>query len=213
MPDPRPRPIPKSPAPPSTSVQEKPERGARYAPLALGLATLPLVMYGACISRVLDFNLPSLILGVLACGAAFFGATLGARGLRELKPAEKGYGVSKAALVLGVTSPLVSTVLGYFTVYMQALVGRPLRRGGEARLPEPGSCAGWVEPVPVFLSAPPAVAHAWRLNAAAETASVAAFAHLANELLAVGAPAPLVEQAHTRSSGGGLPGRRSGVSA
>ena len=199
MQDPRPRQAPRSLAPPSASLKKEPERGFRYAPLGLGLATLPLVVYGACISRVIDFHWPGLILGVLACGAAFVGAAIGSRGLKRFKPTEKGHGVSQAAFTLGILSPIVSAVLGFFTIYLLAYTGRPLRRGGQARLPEPGTSTGWVEPLPVTLSAPPAVIHAWRVNAAAEAASVAAFAHLANELLAVGAPAGLVEQAHVNA--------------
>jgi hypothetical protein len=198
MPDPRPRPLPKSVAPSTAELKKEPARGFRYAPLGLGLAALPLVVNGACISGVLALKPPTLLLGVLACGAAFVGAAIGSRGLQRLQPAEKGRGVARAAFILGLLSPIVSAVLG-FTFYLLAYTGRPLRRGGQARLPRPGTSEGWVAPLPVTLSAPPAVIHAWRVNAAAEAASVAAFAHLANELLAVGAPAALIEQAHVNA--------------
>jgi hypothetical protein len=56
--------------------------------------------------------------------------------------------------------------------------------------------SGWVEDLGTAIEAPPAVATAWRANAATEAASVAAFAHLSNELLALGAPAHLIEKAH-----------------
>jgi hypothetical protein len=74
--------------------------------------------------------------------------------------------------------------------------GRALRRRGRARLPRERAGDEWLADIGRIPGAPREAAAGWRTNAATETASVASFAHLACELLAVGAPPDLIERAH-----------------
>lgn len=98
---------------------------------------------------------------------------------------------------------LVITVLGALSGWaMDAFLsnfpsrGRALRRRGKARVPLPREDTDWCEDVGPLPPSAPAGA-GWRLNAATEAASVAAFSHLSQELLVLGAPARLVTEAHT----------------
>jgi hypothetical protein len=79
-------------------------------------------------------------------------------------------------------------------------LGRPLTVAGEVRTAPLGPRTGWGSPAldAPTLDAPTrrAVAEGWAHDARMEHASVAAFAELALELLALGAPAHLVRAAH-----------------
>jgi len=79
--------------------------------------------------------------------------------------------------------------------------GRPFRAGGVPRVAPSRNGRGWADDVaPARASLSPdlraSLADAWRRDGLAEHASVAAFAHLALDLLALGAPASLVDAAH-----------------
>jgi hypothetical protein len=159
------------------------------AALALLLAALPLLTWPTCSSE--DAGASIGIWG-LSCVAAVVGLGLGISVRRRTRSR-----VATAAVWFGVLAPIVSAVLGVWMGLknLSFTHGRALRRRGQARVPD--TAAGrpeWVAPMDP-IAAPGAVAYGWRLNAATEAASVAAFAHLANELLAVGAPAPLVAKA------------------
>jgi hypothetical protein len=135
-----------------------------------------------------------------ACVLSLVGSVLGIVSVVRLQFKDRrlirGTGISGIAILLGLLSPVASLFLGLLTLGLNFSSGRPLRRGGRARLPSPGPENGWVEDLRLSVKAPRAVADGWRANAAMEAASVAAFAHLSNELLAVGAPAHLLEKAH-----------------
>ncbi|MEZ4311520.1 MAG: hypothetical protein R3F14_26085 [Polyangiaceae bacterium] len=81
--------------------------------------------------------------------------------------------------------------------------GRPLRVEGTAALPGTVAREDWQSAGPIPLAAPPlppetrtALAAAWREEARMEHASIAAFAKLSLELLALGAPPDLLAGAH-----------------
>lgn len=73
--------------------------------------------------------------------------------------------------------------------------GRPLREGGGFRLAPTRRGAGWAS-TPTRDDVREEVAAAWARAAAAEHSSVAAFAKLSLELLALGAPPELVRDCH-----------------
>lgn len=79
--------------------------------------------------------------------------------------------------------------------------GRQLRRRGRVLLPPVVAQASWagaLDPTPVALGpdAPAGLADEWRENGRTEHASVAAFAHLALDLVALGAPPRLIAMAN-----------------
>ncbi|WP_224372743.1 ferritin-like domain-containing protein [Hyalangium versicolor] len=191
--------VPSQPSP--TPDSTPPTRHSFLASFALVLTTLPLASWGLCVSGTLDPD--SRAAGSIWIGACVFsllGALLGLINAIRLRPRNgeriEGRGMSWWALALGLLSPVVSFFLGIATVNFHMAHGRALRRGGRAQLPPPGSDMGWVEDLRTRLDVPPGVAAAWRAQAGMEAASVAAFAHLSNELLALGAPAHLIEKAH-----------------
>ena len=97
---------------------------------------------------------------------------------------------------IGITSPIITVVLGFIAPGISYTRGRALRRRGVVRVPRARADAGWGAAVGPVSEAPPEAAEGWRVNAATEAASVAAFAHLSTELLALGAPAARIEDAH-----------------
>ncbi|MEM6993179.1 MAG: hypothetical protein AAF721_21880 [Myxococcota bacterium] len=159
----------------------------------LGLALLPFAAWGACSAEVVDETTG---LGLwLAAVAIAVVVAIGA--IVALVRHEGTRGLGFAVVVAGFLSPVITFFMGIASSGGWTR-GRALRRRGKAHVPETGTshdAEDWVAPT-AALDIPAAVATAWRANAATETASVAAFAHLANELLAVGAPARLVADAH-----------------
>lgn len=87
------------------------------------------------------------------------------------------------------------------TTHDNCVVGRPYYEGGQLVFAEPRRADGWAagkRPDVARLSAAErrVLADAWTRDALIEHASVAAFARFALELMAVGAPAELVDAAH-----------------
>jgi hypothetical protein len=111
---------------------------------------------------------------------------------------------------VGRGAPIVASILaasfGMFGALVWALVammaanpmGRPLRVGGKPtrarRRPE--GHAGWSAPIDPAITPNELTAQRWLRDAHLEHASIAAFASLANDLLALGAPASLIRGAH-----------------
>jgi hypothetical protein len=80
-------------------------------------------------------------------------------------------------------------------IQIQSVIGRPLRDGGEAVTAPVIDRAGWAEGA-CRGGATPAQRKTWERMAALEHASVASFAKLSLDLLALGAPSDLVALAH-----------------
>ncbi|MCB9600686.1 MAG: hypothetical protein H6722_07615 [Sandaracinus sp.] len=168
-------------------------KARRRAWIGLGLATTPMLLWGACTARLLDVDgnttgiLMLVALGLSAVGAGFGVASLIAK--RTL--------LGWVAAVAGVLSPFVAFFLAALTVPFSR--GRAHRRRGQERVPSHDANETWLDPVSP-IDAPEelrdALGEAWRAMAATETASVAAFASFSQQLLALGAPSRFVEDAH-----------------
>jgi hypothetical protein len=102
---------------------------------------------------------------------------------RERKPLPLSAVLS---IFLGLISPIATFLHGLSNAHFAH--GRRLLRRGANRLPE-------VAPSTEEVAMPRRAADGWLENARTEVASVAAFTHLANELLAIGAPARLIQGA------------------
>jgi hypothetical protein len=107
-----------------------------------------------------------------------------------------------ASAVLDLFGNLAMTAFGAWVTYLATFGfarGRQLRRHGKVLLPDLHSDAAWTTH-PVVLGngeQPPAgVAEQWRQNGKTEHASVAAFARLTLDLMALGAPPTLVAAAN-----------------
>ena len=118
---------------------------------------------------------------VLVLSASAMGRARSARIRTPLLPA--------ATAFLSLLTPIVSLahVILHFGDYFQYTMGRQHRRGNASRLPRLAPTKG--------SRFPEAAISAWRENARTEIASVAAFNHLANDLLSLGAPVELVRGA------------------
>jgi hypothetical protein len=117
-------------------------------------------------------------------------------------------GTPKSARIAAIVATLVGSFTGHFGLFLAYVStisftrGRQLRRFGKPMLPEIGEKgAAWTnEPsdLPAIVPADiaPALAAQWRENGKTEHASVAAFARLASDLVALGAPPELLEAAN-----------------
>lgn len=127
---------------------------------------------------------------------------------------------SRASSVVGWGAGVVLVLADWAMMYFGVLIalastmsftrGRQLRRFGRVLLPEVADGEGWTErtkrtkeagAVPKFVDAldpatKAALAHQWRENGRTEHASVAAFARLTLDLMALGAPSTLIEDAN-----------------
>ncbi|MFT5353390.1 MAG: hypothetical protein ACI9KE_000588 [Polyangiales bacterium] len=171
---------------------EKNDKGAtKLVGWGVGLAMLPVVMWAACATNIADPHEPSSsYLWIAACVAAFVGLVLGVIAIR------RGNKLGYLPVLLGLITPALTFVLGVqFATFGH---GRALRRRGKGQLPESEANEDWrdLDLDTSSFETHAAAAAGWRLNAATEHASIAAFSSFSNQLLALGAPSVLVEQAH-----------------
>jgi len=140
-------------------------------------------------------------LGAYGFGAvtlvAFVGAGRGvAAAVRAFGPASRASGLTRASALLAVLGNGFMVFLGSSAALISTMHftrGRQLRRRGRVLLAPVESGAGWQRGLASpRVDAPPGVAAQWRENGRTEHASVAAFARLTLDLLALGAPARLV---------------------
>lgn len=142
---------------------------------------------------------PVLLLGVVGSMA---GVVVGATVLIQKPLAPKSARIAAAfATIVG----SMTAHLGLFLAYVSTMSftrGRQLRRFGQPMLPAIGEKgAAWTEddasePAIVPFDLAPALAAQWRENGKTEHASVAAFARLSSDLMALGAPPELLEAAN-----------------
>jgi hypothetical protein len=196
MSEPSPDPYREAPPPPPIVFESTPAERARLrARIGVAIGILPLVAYGGC--QVFNgkdgapdgeafFGILWLVSLPLCLVGIGFGFDAWIKANRERKPLPLS---AVAAVFLGFVSPIATFLHGLSTFSYSR--GRQLVRRGVQRLPEltPGEHAG------ARLSMPPDAVEGWLKNAQTEVASVAAFTHLANELLSIGAPARLIQGA------------------
>lgn len=172
-------------------MEDNDTRATKLVGWGVGLSMLPVVMWAACATRIADPDEGySLILWVAACVAAFVGLVLGVIAIR------RGTKLGWLPVVLGLLTPVITFFLGaQFATFTR---GRALRRRGKGRLPETEANEDWrdLELDTSGFETSEAAAAGWRLNAATEHASIAAFSSFSNQLLALGAPSSFVEHAH-----------------
>lgn len=181
------------------------------------LALLPLAAVGTMIAMsvagALDDDVAAIMMGV-SSAAAFLGCfwaviTVVRLSKASLEDRPRGRWLAVLAIPVALLSSMFGAIL---TLLASADFsrGRQLRQRGRpifAALRERGAREGggdgegWLDledgaPVPVPAAERAAIAAAWRDNGKTEHASVAAFAKLAAQLVALGAPPRMVEDAH-----------------
>lgn len=113
-----------------------------------------------------------------------------------------GAWLATAAVPIGMVLSWLGAFLVHTAAYVPSYMGRRHRKGSTLFVPSTQAGAEWVEPlVSLDPSCVPAAERAalaaeWRDNGRKEHASVAAFAQLSLDLMAVGAPPGLVADAH-----------------
>lgn len=200
----------RSPDPPPTPARWNP-RAVRALAMALSPFVLTTGFYLAATGLRLGFTRHAAVwlLGVLPL-VTLAGVVLGVLGhrrgaavLRETPehPAPlRGRWLGGAASVGGALG-VVYALLGFFATCLATMAfsrGRQLRRFGRVLLPPVAAGDTWTTramEVRVDESARDALAARWRENGRTEHASVAAFARLTLDLMALGAPAPLLAAA------------------
>lgn len=186
-------------APPPRTASEawRRHRGAALRCFGYAIAT---VVAAVVVGRVAAF--PYLLLGLFVAGVvAFVGVVQAIRAVvclsLEPQPGRPGK-VGGALLALGLNVFLGLGLLGAMLSLMAFSRGRQLRRFGRVLLPRLQRGTSWAG-VPTQVVVPsevrPALAAQWRENGRTEHASVAAFARLTLDLLALGAPPQLVASA------------------
>lgn len=112
-----------------------------------------------------------------------------------------GFALAALALPIGLFLAWVGAFMVHTAAYVPSYMGRRHRKGSKLLAPETEAGADWIcaEPTELALAIPAAERGAlgaeWRDNGKKEHASVAAFAQLTLDLMAVGAPPELVAAA------------------
>ncbi len=120
--------------------------------------------------------------------------------LLRIDTAVRPRGLLGAGLSIG--TGLITATIGAFTALITLMSfsrGRQLRRRGRPIFAPVDDRSPWVTPArtaPIDPVARPGIANAWRTNGLTEHASVAAFARLAIDLVALGAPPRLIRAAY-----------------
>jgi hypothetical protein len=146
-----------------------------------------------------SFLLVGLALLALTSVAALYKALCGVVDL--VRTTGRGAGPDTGLAIAAILGNLVVAAFGALVAYLATFGfarGRQLRRWGRVLLPRLQSGSHWTTS-PMELSGyevPPGVADQWRENGKTEHASVAAFARLALDLMALGAPPTLLAAAN-----------------
>ncbi len=118
---------------------------------------------------------------------------------KEQRPV--GFALAAAALPIGLFLAWVGAWMVHTAAYVPSYMGRRHRKGSKLLAPETEAGADWLgaEPTALALAIPAgerdALGAEWRDNGKKEHASVAAFAQLTLDLMAVGAPPELIAAA------------------
>jgi hypothetical protein len=130
------------------------------------------------------------VTGAVAMARAFGGA------VALVRIARGQSGADTERTLLAFLGNLVMATLGMLVAYVSTVGfarGRQLRRFGRVLLPNLNASTSWATMPPVVQNhAPEGVADQWRENGKTEHASVAAFARLTLDLMALGAPPELL---------------------
>ncbi|MEM9072063.1 MAG: ferritin-like domain-containing protein [Myxococcota bacterium] len=178
-------------------IDEEPEERnrRRMANTALTLALLPVLAFvgfpiAIAVGGAEAFEVVSWI-WLASCALAVVGIVQGIRAYR------RGEMRGLYAALIGFFAPPITLFLSLF--FIPFTRGRAFRRRGKAQLPTSTENEHWrtaPQPIVIEASARDGVADAWRVMAATEAASIAAFSSLSQQLLAVGAPSEFLEMAH-----------------
>lgn len=192
------------------NIQElpPPERGrpvdVRLRALkALGLGLAPMAVWASIIA-LLSTNIelsqaPAVVVLGSATLAAIAGAVISGRSAAAVvRSGGRGLPLSILALLVSVVGALFGALLTLFSTTGFSR-GRQIRRLGKTLLPPLTGGSSWAAAAPAIplpAEERSGVAEAWRDNGKTEHASVAAFAGLSMDLVALGAPPRLIKDAH-----------------
>jgi hypothetical protein len=170
-----------------------------FAWVVLGSVAMMLVSHASPFNgraEAFFFVAVAMLLGVL--GAVLQLVRLGAYP-RDERPI--GFHLAAAALPIGLVLAWVGSFMVHTAAYVPSYMGRRHRKGKKLLAPETEPGADWIQAAPTSLAARipddlrGGLAAEWRDNGKKEHASVAAFAQLTLDLMAVGAPPELVAAA------------------
>jgi hypothetical protein len=188
------------PHPPEPPPHALPPRRSKLAIVVLVLAMLPVVSYAACETGALS-NDEGAVAWIASCVLSIVGAIAAAVNAVRLggkTGAHRPYGrtMSIVAAVVGFLSPVVTFLIGFFS--MEPLHGRPFIRRGRARKPRLAHAPEWCADIGP-LDGDPRHATKWREMGLTEYASVPAFEELATHLERLGAPRSLIDGAYANA--------------
>lgn len=186
----------------------------RHRSLAITGISFVFLIGGALVAAALDSSRAVLAVGLLTCAVALYGAGAGLVSLvRSFRTSPKVAKGSIALSIFGVLFNLGMSVVGLAVAWLSTITftrGRQLRRFGKALLPPVSASTpanDWTNPLVdaaeidfddvlknegVDGVTRAALAAQWRENGRTEHASVAAFARLTLDLVALGAPPALI---------------------
>ncbi len=145
-----------------------------------------------------DLRVYAILSFAVAAALFLFGVIRGIRVLMRGRAIPLAW---RAGLALGpVLSGLTFSAMGAALTFLSTAVfsrGRQIRDGRHLLLPPVVRDGAWAEDAPAPAVRDPAVAAAWRENGRTEHASVAAFARLTLDLMALGAPPELLADAQS----------------
>jgi hypothetical protein len=199
---------PAPPAPATITVAGGPATTSRpwlstRALLALSL----LLIFFAILANALGAS-STLARGIAGAGAILFAITTLVAFFRALygvfalaRDVHAGTADNVGDSILMILGNLVMTGFGMLIAYVSTVGfsrGRQLRRFGRVLLPDLRTSLDWATPEMALSaeSAPAGLADQWRENGKTEHASVAAFARLTLDLMALGAPPALIASAN-----------------
>lgn len=183
----------------------------RQARRALRLALAPIAAIALTVLTMIAFAPLGLIVALsipISIGLSVCGLVLGVRTARALLKIDRavrpaGVRAAIAAVPLAALSSAIGVMGTLFSLVAQTR-GRQLRVLGDVKLAPLAPETSWTTPAQEISEAPEVfdaaeraeIAEAWRKNGLTEHASVAAFARLSMELIALGAPPELIQGAH-----------------
>lgn len=184
---------------PQTHETDLTDRASR----AMKLAFMPIAgvfvvfFFGSMIPQLFPLfavvSAAATVMGVIGCYVAFAAA----RDLLRYESSERPHGLGAALAAIPIS--IIASAMGAMTTMVALLAhsrGRQLRKLGKLQLAPLAKDRSWLTVQETRSETQPDVADAWRKNGLTEHASVAAFARLSMELVALGAPPRLIKSAH-----------------